>query len=235
MALKKRFFVQSLNDAADGIIFVVKNERNMRVHYFFGIFVLLLGIFLGISRVEWIVLCGVTSLVWVAELFNTAIEHSMNLVEKKMHASVRTIKHIAAGAVLVSALNAVITGFFIFSKYWALPAERVLSALRYSSVQVTFVALLAVVLVVVGGKAFFRHGSPFRGGAVSGHAAIAFALWTALIHSETNLFVIGAAFLMAALVAQSRLKAKIHSVWEVTAGSLIGYLVMTLFFRLFLG
>ena len=89
-------------------------------------------------------------------------------------------------------------------------------------------------MVVVYGKAFGKKGTPLRGGIVSGHAAVAFSLWTVLVFTQTNLFVIAVGFLLAALVAQSRLRSKIHSFREVVAGAVVGVSVTAFFFKLFL-
>ncbi len=231
--MRKRNFLQSLNDAADGFIFVVKNERNMRIHFLFGFFVLVLAVWLGINRLDWIILCTIISFVLVTEMINTAIEDVIDLVKTSHHPVVRMIKHVSAGAVLVSSMNALIVGFFIFSKYLPAPFRSVAERARYTPAHVTFFALIAVIFAVIFSKAFFQHGSPFRGGAVSGHSAVAFGIWTAVILVQNNVFVSSAVFLMALLVAQSRLRAKIHSVIEVIAGAALGILVTALFFQLF--
>ncbi len=144
------------------------------------------------------------------------------------------MKDIAAGIVLVAAVNAFIVGFFIFSKYWVFPFEFLVFRLRHSATYITFISLLVAVLVVIYGKAFGRKGTPFQGGIISGHSAVAFSLWTVIVFTQENLFVIGIGFLMASLVAQSRLKSKIHSLWEVVAGALVGILVTTFFFKIFM-
>ena len=92
---------------------------------------------------------------------------------------------------------------------------------------------MVVLFLVIAGKAMGKKGTPFRGGAVSGHSAIAFSLWTIILFTQTNTYVICITLFMACLVAQSRLRAKIHSLWEVLAGSLIGILATTTFFGLF--
>ena len=231
--MKKRSFLKSLNDATEGFIYVVKHERNMRTHFLFGFLVLLLAIFLGVGRLEWMILCAVITLVFVADMFNTAIEETLDLLHSSTHRTVRIIKDISAGAVLVTTLNALIVGFFIFSRHWSWPIERIASKVRQGDWPITFAAFLVVVFLVISGKAFFRHGTPFRGGAVSGHAAIAFSVWTAILLTQKNVFVTGITFLLALLVAQSRLRAKIHSFWEVVAGAAIGFLVTALFFQVF--
>lgn len=231
--MKKRSFLHSLNDATDGFIYVVRHERNMRIHFFLGFLVLLLGVYLGLTQLEWVVLCSAISFVLAMEVFNTALEELADLVKTSAHPQIRILKHISAAAVLIGAVNAFVVGFFIFSKYWTWPLENMAASLKHTEWNVLFVALLIAVFFVISGKAFFRKGTPFRGGAVSGHSAVAFSLWTAVLFTQSNIFVVMVAFLLAALVAQSRLRAKIHSFKEVMAGSILGFLVTALLFQIF--
>ncbi len=232
--MKKRNFLQSLNDAVEGFIYVIRHERNMRLHYLFSLLVLLFAIFIGVRRIDWIILCTTIAFVLVMEMMNTAIEETVDAIFKGTHSpTARTIKHISAGAVLAAAVNAVIVGFFIFSKYLSSPFNFVASHVRYSAWHTTFVALMVVLFLVIAGKAYSKRGTPFRGGVISGHSAIAFSLWTVLLFTQTNRFVVSVAFCLAALVAQSRLRAKIHSFWEVVAGAALGILVTALFFKIF--
>lgn len=231
--MKKRSFLKSVNNAAAGVIHVVRHERNMRLHFLIALLILLLAIFFGVKRVEWLILCGAVSLVLIAEMINTAIEYTVDLVHKTYNPEVKIVKDVSAGMVLLSALYALIVGFSIFLRYWTWPTEVLAMKVRHASPYLTFVSLLVVVFLVVGAKAILHKGSPFRGGPVSGHSAVAFSLWTTLFFTQQNNFVIGSTFLLAALVAQSRLRAKIHSFWEVVAGGMIGALITTLFFQIF--
>lgn len=230
---QRRTLVQSLNDAVEGIIYVIKNERNMRVHFLLGFLVLVAAILVGVSRIEWIILWTIISLVWASEMINTVIEEMLDLVEPFFHPNVRMIKDVSAGFVLVVAINAMIVGSLIFSKYISAPIQITALEIRHASWHITFMALLVVIFFVVSGKVFFHRGTPFRGGILSGHSAVAFSVWTAVLFTYSNPFAIGATFFLAALVAQSRLRAKIHSLKEVIAGGLVGFLVTSLLFQIF--
>ena len=230
---KRRTLVQSLNNAVEGVIYVIKNERNMRIHFLLGFLILLTAIMIGVSRIEWMILCTIISVVLAAEMMNTVIEEAIDLLKPAFHRNVRVIKDISAGFVLVLAINALIVGFFIFSKYWSWPMEATATEIRHAPWPITFAALLVVVFFTITGKAFFHRGTPFRGGIISGHSAVAFSIWTAVLFTYSNPFVLGMMFFLAALVAQSRLRAKIHSVREVITGALMGFLVTALFFQIF--
>jgi diacylglycerol kinase (ATP) len=88
-----------------------------------------------------------------------------------------------------------------------------------------------VVLVIVGvgtifAKAFAgRRGSPLQGGAISGHAALAFAGATVIGFLSGTLVVALLAYFLAFLVSQSRIEGGIHSVAEVASGAVLGTIV----------
>jgi len=96
---------------------------------------------------------------------------------------------------------------------------------QYKVVAAVFVGLVAVLVVVVIGKARGQHGAFLHGGVVSGHTAIAFALSTTLIIETRSAFLSLLALLLALLVSQSRVDAGIHSVREVIYGAALGVAV----------
>jgi diacylglycerol kinase (ATP) len=231
---KNRTLLHALNNAVEGFIHVLRSERNMRIHFFAAFIILLLAFFFGVQRQDWLTLCLAVCLVLVAEMINTAIEQTLDLLHSRYSPQVGVIKDISAGMVLVAVINALIVGFFIFARYWKSPFEFVATRLRHSEGYLLFISALVAVLLVVYGKAQGKKGTPFRGGVISGHSAVAFSLWTVLVFTVTDLFVLAVGLLLALLVAQSRLKSKIHSFWEVAAGAVVGISVTAFFFKLFL-
>src|SRR5207253_1276394 len=91
--------------------------------------------------------------------------------------------------------------------------------------------------VDVASEALSGRGRPLRGGLPSGHAAVAFAGWmvaTLVLHDSGHRFLISSlTFIMALLVAQTRVEAGVHSAVEVGAGALLGSLVTLGLFQLF--
>jgi diacylglycerol kinase (ATP) len=102
---------------------------------------------------------------------------------------------------------------------------------------VTLIALVLTIFLVIGTKALTGRGTPLRGGLPSGHAALAFAGWmaaTLLLEGSGEQFIISSlTFIMAVLVAQTRIESGIHSALEVTYGALLGAVVTLLLFQLF--
>jgi diacylglycerol kinase (ATP) len=109
--------------------------------------------------------------------------------------------------------------------------------LRDAPAELTLIALVLTIIVVISIKAYTGRGTPLRGGLPSGHAAIAFGGWMAItnvVGDSTHWFLISSlAFLMALLVAQTRVESGIHSAFEVFLGAVIGTLVTLVLFQAF--
>ena len=74
----------------------------------------MLAIYCRVSLNESVALIIVTGFVWVAEVFNTAVERIMDFISGQQNAEIKVIKDLAAGGVLLSAITALITGAIIF-------------------------------------------------------------------------------------------------------------------------
>ncbi len=228
----KSKIVDSFNHAIEGLIYVLKTQRNMRVHFLFSILILLLGIYLNLSKVEFLLLLLAIAFVLFAEMFNTAVEYAVDLVSKTVNPLVRIIKDISAGAVLLSVVTALIMIYIIFSRHLNIPFESAIVKIKQSPWHITFIALIVVLSIVISGKVFLHRGTPMRGGMPSGHAALAFCLWTAILFSTTNNVIIILSFVLAFLVARSRMVREIHNTWEVLVGAVLGILTTTLIFQI---
>ena len=230
--MRENRFIESFNAAIEGFIYVLKTQRNMRIHYLASVMIILLGIWLNLGVTELMILCVTITIVLVAEMANTALEHLVDIVKTEFHPLAKIIKDVAAGSVLIASVNAIIIGYILFLAQVPFNVEEGLSRIRQSPWHVTFIALILVFSMAVIGKVIFHKGTPLRGGMPSGHAAVAFAAWTIVAFLTTNSIVIILTFLMAFLIARHRIKDAVHSIWEVAAGSLLGVLVTTLIFQL---
>ncbi|HSX41238.1 MAG TPA: diacylglycerol kinase family protein [Candidatus Saccharimonadales bacterium] len=110
-------FIRSLYTAFQGLVHVVKSERNARFHLLATIIVLSASVILGISNTELAAIFFAIIIVFVAEVVNTAIEKTLDLLHPDENAQVRVIKDIAAAAVLVAAIGAVGIGVAVFYPY----------------------------------------------------------------------------------------------------------------------
>ncbi|PKP00836.1 MAG: hypothetical protein CVU14_06545 [Bacteroidetes bacterium HGW-Bacteroidetes-9] len=105
---------KSFRAAFLGIILVIKNERNIRIQFLIAILAIAAGILFKISPVKWMIVLLLFAVVISAEIFNSALEKLADMIEPNVNMTIRDIKDIAAGAVLWSAMVAVIVGLIIF-------------------------------------------------------------------------------------------------------------------------
>jgi diacylglycerol kinase (ATP) len=227
--------IESFNYAIEGVIHVLRTQRNMRIHFAIAVAVLVIAVAAGVSRVELIVLLLSITFVLVSEMINTAIEGTIDAATTSFDPMAKLAKDIAAGAVLISAVNAVAVGYLVFAGKAADKSADVLDKLRDAPAQVTVIALVLTVILVIATKAWTGRGTPLRGGLPSGHAAVAFAAWVAATYivGDSHRFVVSAlTFIMALLVAQTRVESGIHSTLEVASGGAIGALVTLSVFQL---
>lgn len=106
--------IESFKYAFRGIAMVLKSEKNMLIHLIVSILVFICGILFQISTTEWMICLLCFGLVFSAEMMNSAIESLVDLVSPNHHKLAGKAKDIAAGAVLVAAIFAAITGLIIF-------------------------------------------------------------------------------------------------------------------------
>jgi undecaprenol kinase len=109
--------VLSFKYAFLGIWTALRDEPNLKIHLFLAVLALLLGIVLNIKVSDWLWVFICIGLVISVELTNTAIEEVVNSFTDKSHPAAKKAKDVAAGAVLISALTALIIGLFVFLPY----------------------------------------------------------------------------------------------------------------------
>jgi diacylglycerol kinase (ATP) len=228
--------LESFNFAFEGIIHVLRTQRNMRIHFAIAVAVLVAGLAVGVSKLELVALLLAITFVFIAEMINSALEHAIDVSTTSFDPLAKLAKDIAAGAVLIASVNAVAIGYLVFSGEIADPSSRLLDRIRDAPAKLTLIALVLTVIIVIATKAYTGRGTPLRGGLPSGHAALAFAIWMAATYvvGDTHRFLISSlAFIMALLVAQTRVESGIHSALEVTYGGVLGALVALVVFQVF--
>lgn len=106
--------IKSFNYAIEGLFQFIRKEHNAWIHLAATIVVVVLYFVLPVSSMEVIALVFSIGLVWMAELFNTAIEKIMDFTTTEKLPAVKFIKDISAAAVLIAALTALVVGCIIF-------------------------------------------------------------------------------------------------------------------------
>lgn len=217
----------SINYAIEGIITACKLERNMKIHVGMTIIVLVGALFLRLSITEFIYLSFSITFVWVTELLNSAIEKAVDLtIGTKYHDLAKKAKDIAAGAVFVAAINSVIVGYLVFIQHIKSNGTYLFNVFRASySHKTVFILILVSVLVIALKTLFYKEhkGTPIQGGMPSGHSALAFAVLGIVLEITDSLALRFLTLFLAILVAQSRVKNKIHTISEVFFGAVVGF------------
>ncbi len=216
-----------------GILYATRTQRNMRIHLVAATLAVIATLYLRLDRayVALVVLC--IALVIALELVNTAIEAVVDLMTVAHHPLAKIAKDAAAGAVLVVSMASIIVGYLAFYEGVTHSGAKVSTAVASIPRNYVFVTLVVVGVATIFLKAFAgKHGSPLQGGAVSGHAALAFAGATVISFLAGTLVVALLAFFLAFLVSQSRVEGGIHSFGEVAFGAVLGTGVSTALFLL---
>ena len=224
---------QSFNYALEGVIHALRTQRNMRIHFAIAASVLVLAFIYDVTRLELIALMIAIAFVLIAEMVNTAVEATIDLSTPSFDPLAKIAKDLAAGAVLIAAINAVAVGYLVLADRLANPSAELVNALGDAPINLTVIALVLTLIVVIAVKAATGRGTPLRGGLPSGHAALAFGGWTAITFTveEHRVAISFVAFVMALLVTQSRVESGIHTPLEVALGALIGTLVTLIIFQ----
>ena len=231
---KKYGVIDSFNFAIEGVIDAIRTEKNMKFHGFCTVIVLVLVLLLDVNRGELIALSISIALVWLTELLNTGVEAAVDIFCKTYHPLAKKAKDASAGAVLVAAINALVVGYIVFEDKLSKYLGHGFIALKSSFKHTMVVTLVLLVILVVFIKAFFKKGTPLRGGIPSGHSALAASVCTAIFFLTDNSKVFFLSVILLFLVLQSRVEGKIHTVLETIIGAALGggftYLIL-----LFLG
>lgn len=223
---RKHTFLEVFNCAIEGIVTAIKLERNMKIHVFMTICVGVAALFFRLNTMSFAILTFTISMVWVAELLNSAVEKVVDLVVgTNYHPMAKKAKDIAAGAVLVAAINSVIIAYLVFLDHTKSSSRKFFDIIRSSNSHIGIIALVLVAVLVVSIKAIFAKGTPLQGGMPSGHGALASSAATLILLSTHNTGVIILTIFIAALVAQSRVKTGVHTFAEVSVGLILGFLV----------
>lgn len=109
-----RKLINSFKYAICGIGTAMKRERNLKIHIIIMLLVITAGFVFNISTIEWIICIILFGLVISAEMFNTAIEITVDITMPEKNEKAKNAKDISAGAVLITAIVSAIIGLIIF-------------------------------------------------------------------------------------------------------------------------
>lgn len=229
----RRSIIWSFNYAIEGIVYALRTQRNMRVHIALALIATIGALLLGVRDMGLVSIAFAIALVFVTELINTAVEAAVDVATEHYDPLAKVAKDVAAGAVLVAAVNALVVGYLVLFDPAREVVGRGLKFARVGPTNLTVIAIGLVLLAVLVLKAVSREGTWMQGGWPSGHAAVAFAAATIVGFVTGSASALVAAYFIAFLVGQSRVEGDIHSIPQVIVGSLLGILLVTAVFQIF--
>lgn len=229
----RRDLIGPFRVALNGIVHTFRTQRHMRIHLYVTTLTVLAALFFKLNVREILVLLFMITFVLVAEMFNSAIEATVDLVSPNYSPLAKFAKDIAAGAVLITTIMAIIVGSLIVlgDARW----ERIRTSLTSEAIGAPVIVrifagfFLAIIISIIG-KGLGKHGRALQGGLVSGHAAVGFFFATCVFFVTDNVLAGSIGILLAAIIAQSRWEAKFHSIFELTLGATVGILVGVILF-----
>lgn len=111
--LKNKNYLESWKNGFSGIWYAIRTQLNLKIQLVIAIIVIICAIYFKLNLTECMFLSFATMLIIITEVMNTAVEEAVNLCTDKFHPIAKLAKDVAAGAVVLSALNAVIIAIFI--------------------------------------------------------------------------------------------------------------------------
>ena len=233
--LKKGRFIDAWINAFNGIIYATTTQGNIRKQLLIAVAVMLISLLFNLSRAEFLCLMFTVILIILAEMFNTAIETVVDLYTDLYHPKAKIAKDVAAGGVVITAVNALIVAYFLFFDKISDIGLNFVRNLANSPVHMAFIGIFLIIILIVALKAASstnKHKILKNGFSPSGQAAMAFGATTIIWLSTTNIVVLTLSFVMAILVCVTRIEAKKKTLGEVILGSLTGIAVISLLYGL---
>lgn len=108
-----KYRISSFKNAFSGIFFAFRTQNNLWIHLIISILVVLMGLWLALSVIDWAILILTMAMVFAAEMFNTSIEAVVDLIQPAIHPLAKTGKDVAAAAVLLTAISSIFIGILI--------------------------------------------------------------------------------------------------------------------------
>lgn len=227
--LKNSGFIDAWKNATNGIIYATTTQGNIKKQLIIAIIVVIASLFFNLSKAEFLCFMFTIVLIIFAEMVNTAIETVVDLYVDVYHPKAKIAKDVAAGGVVITAINAVIVAYFLFfDKITDIGLnfiENVAASPSHLAFSVMVIVIIAALALIAYAKTNKHRGlnSKFI---PSGHATIAFAANTIIWILADNAVILILSLVMAILVSESRIAAKEHKLSEIIFSGCLGTLLV---------
>lgn len=232
--MKNGNFLDACQNALDGIIYAITTQSNIKKQLVIAVIVMLVSLFFDLNKAEFLCLMFTVVLIIVAEMINTAIETVVDLYTDLYHPKAKIAKDVAAGGVVITAINAIIVAYFLFFEKISTIGLKMVDEIVNSPVHLAFVSILLTVIVIVTLKAAATKKHKFikENFMPSGQTAVAFAGLTIIWLTTRNVVIFTISLVLALIVAINRYENRKRSKLEIVAGALVGVLMVVLIYGL---
>ena len=239
-------FLDAWKNAINGIIYATTTQRNVKIQLVIAVLVVIISLFFDLNRAEFLCFMFTIILILFAEMCNTAIETVVDLYVDVYHPKAKIAKDVAAGGVVITAINALIVAYFLFFDKISDISINFIRNVINSPVHLAFTSIVIVVIAIVALIAMARtnkHKILNQKFMPSGFTALAFAINTiiwVMIDSVTNneairIVILTLSLVLAILVSASRIEAKAHKLSEVIFSACVGIAIILLIYGITLG
>ncbi len=233
--MKNNNFIDAWKNAFEGIIYAVTTQSNIKKQLLIAVVVMLISLFFDLNKAEFLCLMFTVVLIIVAEMINTAIETVVDLYTDLYHPKAKIAKDVGAGAVVITAINALIVAYFLFFEKISTIGLKLVDEVANSPVHLAFVAILLTVIVIVTLKAAAtknNHKFIKENFMPSGQTAIAFAGLTIIWLTTRNVVIFTISLVLALIIALNRYDKGKRSKSEIIVGACVGVMVVVLLYGL---
>ena len=237
-------FLDAWKNAIDGIIYATTTQRNIKIQLVLAVLVVIVSLFFDLDRAEFLCFLFTIILILFAEMVNTAIETVVDLYVDVYHPKAKIAKDVAAGGVVITAINAIIVAYFLFFDKISDIGLNFINNVINSPVHLAFSVLVVVVIAILALIAMARtnkHRGLNHKFIPSGFTTLAFAantiIWivTQSSRNVVNTIIITLSLVLAILVSASRIEAKAHKLSEVIFSACIGIILVLVLYGIALG
>ena len=239
-------FLDAWKNAIDGIIYATTTQRNVKIQLVIAVLVVIISLFFDLSRAEFLCFLFTIILILFAEMCNTAIETVVDLYVDVYHPKAKIAKDVAAGGVVITAINALIVAYFLFFDKISDIGLNFIKNIVTSPIHLAFAAIVIVVIAIIALIAIARtnkHKGLNHKFMPSGFTTLAFAantiIWL-MMDSITNneaisIVILTLSLVLSILAAASRVEAKAHKVSEVIFSACVGIIIVLIIYGVALG
>ncbi len=229
----KTFFI-AMGHALDGIIRAFKTERNLRIDYIIGLFVLVLSLFFNFTKTEFACICLTIGFVIFSEMINSTVEYIVDLMTDKYDDRAKAAKDIAAGGVLISSIVAVAVAYFLFMDKLKYATTSVLTSILESKTHIFFTIIFAITLLIIILKGIFGKHYKYSKAFPSARIAFSFGATMYLYLITKSLLVSGVSLLLSLIICQLKSDEDKAGIYHIIFSAALGILVVLVIYQIVL-